>query len=337
MRFLRCIDKQMKVSVIIPVYNVEKYIKRCLESIERQTLKDFELVIINDGSQDDSQKIIDEFTEKKTCEVQCLIKKNEGQAAARNKGIKMAHGEYIAFVDSDDYLEDDYLETLYNAAQENGSQVVVCGYYQVDERGKMLRKVQITNKNVAPYERAGMSVVWGKLFERKFLIENNFEFQEGGKIFEDVPYAICTKFQSENPIAIKYCGYYYVQRVGSTMNSTTVKSNRFPYEKMTEAIESSNIKVSTEIKKKLEFEVLHFWAGFLFRYCRKAEIEDIKKLVDYSKKILADYFPEYFRNPYVGITKNREQPLIDRCAVWVFVLMNRLGCINLFVKIITRI
>ena len=94
----------VKVSVIVPVYNVEKYIDKCLTSLVNQTLKDIEIIIVNDGSPDKSQKIIDKYV-KKHSNIKSYIKKNGGISSARNYGLKYAHGEYIAFVDSDDYVD----------------------------------------------------------------------------------------------------------------------------------------------------------------------------------------------------------------------------------------
>lgn len=277
----------IKVSIIIPVYNAEKYLKKCLDSIERQTMKEYEIVFVNDGSTDNTKQIIEEFKNKKICQVRCKDKKNAGQAAARNEGLAMAEGEYVAFMDSDDYIKPDYLEKLYQAAVEYNSQAVTCGYYMVDEQGKLIRKIRMSENGVERYGRAGMYVVWCRLYKRDFLQEHQFRFQEGGKIYEDAPYSICTKFQSQNPIAIDYEGYYYVQRPGSTMSSGAVKSSRFPFEKMTEAIESSLAVVDAQGRERLEFEVLHFYAGFFFRYCRKAKKEDLDVLVKYARKILS--------------------------------------------------
>lgn len=356
-------ENNIKISVIIPVYNAEKYLEKCLESIAQQTVNDFELVLINDGSKDSSQQIIDAFIEKnnrqeqgRISSIQCKVKENAGQAAARNDGLTMAQGEYIAFIDSDDYMEPDYLETLYKAAVENDSEMVTCGYSMVDHKGNLIRKVRMSEKGAIAYGRAGMYVVWCRLFKREFLVKNNFAFQEGGKIYEDVPYSIAAKFISKNPIVIDYEGYYYVQRPGSTMSSGAVKSSRFPYEKMMEAVEKSLQGIQSETnqdensmadadlrqeaavdrKNRLEFEVLHFFAGFFFRYCRKAKKQDIDELVRYARELIDKYFPKYYKNPYVGIFKNKQQPFIDRAAVRVLVWTNRMGILGGFVKLITR-
>ena len=116
-----------KVSVIVPVYNVEKYIEKCLNSLVNQTLKDIEIIIVNDGSKDNSDKIIKIYQEKYD-NIIYLTKKNGGLSDARNYGIPYAKGEYIAFLDSDDYVENDIYEKMYNKAKENNSDYVECDF-----------------------------------------------------------------------------------------------------------------------------------------------------------------------------------------------------------------
>ena len=117
---------KIKVSVIVPVYNVEKFIDKCLNSIVNQTLKEIEIIVVNDGSPDNSQKIIDKYVKKYPEKVQSFIKENGGQGSARNLGIEKAKGEYISFVDSDDWLDLDALEKMYSLAKKDNSDIVIC-------------------------------------------------------------------------------------------------------------------------------------------------------------------------------------------------------------------
>lgn len=117
---------RIKVSVIVPVYNVEKYIDKCLNSLVNQTLNEIEIIIVNDGSPDNSQKIIDKYVKKYPNKVKSFIKENGGQGSARNLGLKYAKGEYISFVDSDDWIDFDALEKMYNLAKKEKSDIVIC-------------------------------------------------------------------------------------------------------------------------------------------------------------------------------------------------------------------
>lgn len=115
----------IKISVIIPVYNVEKFISKCLDSIVNQTLKDIEVIVVNDGSPDNSQKIIDKYAKKYSI-IKSYIKENGGQGSARNLGLEKANGEYISFVDSDDWLDLNALEEMYTIGKKENSDIVIC-------------------------------------------------------------------------------------------------------------------------------------------------------------------------------------------------------------------
>ena len=117
---------KIKVSVIVPVYNVEKYIDKCLDSLVNQTLKDIEIIVVNDGTPDNSQKIIDKYVKKYPNKVKSFIKENGGLGSARNLGMEYAKGEYISFVDSDDWIDFDALEKMYDLAKKEKSDIVIC-------------------------------------------------------------------------------------------------------------------------------------------------------------------------------------------------------------------
>ncbi|WMJ23076.1 glycosyltransferase family 2 protein [Paludicola sp. MB14-C6] len=116
----------MKVSVIVPVYNAEKYLEKCLNSLVNQTLNEIEIIIVNDGSTDDSQKIIDQFVQQYPTKIKSFIQKNAGQAVARNFGLKHITGECIGFVDSDDWVDEDMYEQLFHHMIDNDADIAVC-------------------------------------------------------------------------------------------------------------------------------------------------------------------------------------------------------------------
>ena len=142
-----------QISVIIPAYNVEKHITRCLRSLENQTLKQIEIIVIDDGSADGTQQAIRAFMEETKLLVRLFSDSNHGQAYARNFGMRQAEGTYLAFIDSDDYLEPDYLENLYETAQACQSDVVNSGYRVVKEDGSIVSEV-----NVSPFSK--VSGIW---------------------------------------------------------------------------------------------------------------------------------------------------------------------------------
>lgn len=323
-----------KISVIIPAYNVEAHIATCLASLERQTHENLEVILINDGSADKTEEIIKAYMGKSRLEIRYFSQTNHGQAYTRNFGTKQASGEYIAYIDSDDYLDADYLARLYETAETYESDVVNSGYRVVKEDGTVLTEVNISPfLAVSDFGRAGVFVVWSKLFRTSFIREKQLSFPEG-KLYEDVPFSIAAKFQGKNVKSISYIGYNYVQHENSTMSSA-VKSSRFPYKEL-EAVLSETVSLEHVCKKELEFEVLHFFAGFLFLYCKKAGREDVISFCDYASGVMAKYFPDYKKNPYVGLFRSKELPFTYRAAIKAFVILNRMHLLKAFTLAITK-
>lgn len=126
----------IKVSIIVPIYNVEKYLDRCMESLLNQTLKDIEIIMVDDGSPDNCPKMCDEYA-KKDSRVKVIHKRNAGLGEARNSGLKIISGKFVAFVDSDDFVELDMYEKLYTAAENMKSDTVYCGFSKYLSNGKL--------------------------------------------------------------------------------------------------------------------------------------------------------------------------------------------------------
>ena len=182
-------NKVKKVSIIIPVYGVEQYISKCLDSLVNQTLEDIEIVVVNDGSPDNSQKIIDKYVKRYPDKVKSYIKENGGQGSARNYGIKYATGEYIGYVDSDDYVEKDMYERLYNKAKEDDLDIVICGSYNVveetDEKTTDLDRIIFDNKKLNAF--FGRMAVWNKIYKKSLV--SNMKFRS--KVwYEDLDFTV---------------------------------------------------------------------------------------------------------------------------------------------------
>ena len=129
----------IKVSVIVPVYNVEKYLEKCLDSLVNQTLKEIEIIIVNDGSPDNSHKIIDKYT-KKYKNIKAYLKENGGLSDARNYGLKKASGEYIAFLDSDDFVKEDMYQKMYEKAKSGNFDMIVCDLNYKSENSSVIQR-----------------------------------------------------------------------------------------------------------------------------------------------------------------------------------------------------
>lgn len=167
---------KIKVSIIVPIYNAEKTIKRCLDSIINQTYKDLEILLINDGSKDNSLEIIKKYKDKR---IKIIDKKNEGVAKTRNLGIKKASGQYIMFIDNDDYIDKEYVQNYVENIDNND--VIMGGYKRVSSK-KVLFQYSLKQ---SLWSRYIVMAPWAKLYNKKFLIDNDINFFDY-KIGEDV-------------------------------------------------------------------------------------------------------------------------------------------------------
>ena len=202
--------KMVKVSVIVPVYNVEDYLEKCLDSVIGQTFEDIEIICVNDGSTDNSLDILNEY-EKKDNRIKVISQENAGLAEARNVGMKHACGEYLLFLDSDDWLELECIEELYANAKNNDSDMVLFNSIEIKENNQTRERIYIKPKKNEKIDFDNFSfdysfkkrlvmnslfVVWSKFYKTSFLKENKIEFKDF-RLFEDVPFHIETMIRAE--------------------------------------------------------------------------------------------------------------------------------------------
>ena len=181
----------MKVSVIVPVYNTEKYLKNCIDSLLKQNFEDYEIIVINDLSPGNAEEIIKSYNDKKI--VYIKNKTNKGIGYNRNLGIKKAKGEYVCFIDSDDYVKEDFISKMYNYSKENNLDLCVCDYVNVDEKGNTLEEFNLSNFGITNYEQNNKILCeinlgpCNKLFKKDMLIKNKIKFSEKLK-YEDLSF-----------------------------------------------------------------------------------------------------------------------------------------------------
>lgn len=219
--------EEIKISVIIPAYNVEKYINRCLESIISQTLKDIEIIVVNDGSTDSTLKKIAVFMEKDK-RIKLINKCNEGVSSARNEGIKKSKGNYIFYVDGDDFIKKTTLEELYNYAIRKDLDVVTSDIYiyKNEKIINTMKDIEIKNEEIISpkdylvkfFNNEGTYAVWNKLWKKELYIKNNIFFPENLSYGEDgctIPRLI---INSKKIGKINKCFYYYCMNEESAMH-----------------------------------------------------------------------------------------------------------------------
>lgn len=216
----------VKVSVVVPVYNTEQFLPRCLDSLVSQTLDEIEILVINDGSPDHAQAVIDSYAGRYPSKIRSFTKENGGLSEARNDGLRYASGEFIGFVDSDDFVLPDMFEKLYRRATETDAEVVCCSFFRIEGQtaaeelltkredlfGKSARALPEVLKVVRPF-------AWNKLYRRDFWLRGGYQFP-GRQCYEDIAviYGILLQANKIEYVAAPlYC--YRAGREGAITNS----------------------------------------------------------------------------------------------------------------------
>lgn len=212
------------LSIIVPVYKVENYLQKCIDSILAQTFTDFELILVDDGSPDNCPALCDAAAAK-DARIRVLHQKNGGLSAARNAGLDVARGEWIGFVDSDDYIAPEMYETLYKAVQSTGADLALCDYVKVDETGALCTQthVAVPQKSLTGRELlqkaywTTVQIACNKLYHRTIFAQLRYPV---GKLNEDffvIP-EIC--LNTQKAVVVPDVLYYYVQRGDSIMGKS---------------------------------------------------------------------------------------------------------------------
>lgn len=218
------------VSIVVPIYNVELYIDDCINTLINQTYKKIEIILVDDGSTDNSQKICEEYA-KQDSRIKVLHKENGGLSDARNKGLDVAQGKYIIFVDSDDFVNIYFVEKLYKSCVQNESDISVCKYQEIKSKKEAAWKKQINSNNrtmtgreyiIDMYngesEKLGF-VAWNKIYKKDLFINNNIRYPKG-KYYEDTFTTFRLLYTTKKITVINDTLYYYRIREGSIMTSS---------------------------------------------------------------------------------------------------------------------
>ncbi len=211
-----------KISIIVPVYNVEKYIDKCLKSLTQQTLQDIEIIIVNDGSLDKSIDIIKKYVKQNPTKIKYYEKKNGGLSSARNYGLEYATGEYIAFLDSDDYVETNMYEEMYILAKKENADMVECDFLWEWEYGKKIFDKRREYKIKEEMMKKPRVVAWNKIYKREILNKYKIRFPEG-LIYEDMEFFYKLLPHINKMSYLNKYFVHYTQREDSITNRQTEK------------------------------------------------------------------------------------------------------------------
>lgn len=239
-----------KISIIVPVYNAEKYLARCIDSILNQTFTDYEVLLVNDGSTDDSLLVCKSYVEKDS-RIKLIDKENGGLSSARNVGLKQASGEYIGFVDNDDWISENFYERLYTVINQTDCDIAFCDVIRKNEK---VHKVRLNLKSVQVEEEINKKLelaqfnshrgVWNKLYKR-YLFDNGLQFEEG-KDYEDGLFTLQALCQCKNIVSVPDAYYFYFINPKSIVRSKP--SLRMQQEKITSRIYVLNYATKQGIK-----------------------------------------------------------------------------------------
>lgn len=285
------------ISIIVPVYNAEKYIERCIVSLINQSKKDIEIILINDGSSDNSKKIIEKFDDPR---IKYFEQQNKGIGKTRNRGINESHGKYIMFVDSDDYLPQNSCETFWNYVEKDSADLIVSDYYK-DIKGD-ISIVKIDNFKPASLNEDGSLLLkinlgpCNKIYSSKLIKDNKIYFNEDYK-YEDVPFVLeCIKNANRIIKINEPLSYYYIH---SGSETTTRNEKIFDIIKI---IDLSRKIVSDDCLKEymdiLTIEILvNYTIQQRYQKDKKLRNKFIDECFSYLKKNIADYKDKkYYRN-----------------------------------------
>ncbi|MBQ2835559.1 MAG: glycosyltransferase [Clostridia bacterium] len=285
------------ISVIVPIYNVEKYVKRCIDSIINQTYTNLEIILVDDGSPDNCGKICDEYAEK-DARIKVIHKENGGLSDARNAGIDIAKGEYIAFVDSDDFIATNMYEVLYKNIKETNSDIAIANYYKFESEDEIVdasldEKIIVYNKEEMfnhMYDDYLLTVVaWNKLYKREMFSELRYPV---GKLIEDSAIIHYLIDKTTKIVITNLQLYFYYQRTNSIMNISKVAlldELDFVYDRV-KFLEKKNMKDS-----KVYYGTIDVYVNrFIELYCKFTETKQYprelyKKYFKTMKKLLKEY------------------------------------------------
>lgn len=311
-----------KVSVIVPIYNVERYLPRCMNSILNQTLKDIEIILIDDGSPDNCSQMCDEYA-KEDPRIKVVHKKNAGLGYARNSGLDIATGEYVAFVDSDDYVKTNMYETLYRKAKENTADVVYCDFkksytdgavyefhhpqeytcFEGEKIDQLLLNFISSSQNIKKDFQYEMSV-WHGIYSLPLIQRYNVRFlSEREYLSEDLPFQVLFLKHSYKAIYLSDCFYYYcMNNIGSLTHASYSSDKLRRTLKLVDFLHKETIRLDLSGFHVKRFFISYLRAllyGVVVSKCR------VKKKLSYAKELDSSFVWEQIHGfPYSCLNLN---------------------------------
>ena len=333
------------VSIVLPAYNAENYIEETINSLLKQSFKEIEIICVNDGSKDDTLNILKKL-QKQDERIKIINKKNEGVWRARLDGIEKAQGQYISFVDSDDYVEENFIERLYNSVKVNGSDISICGFKRIDEKTKktLSQEMKYEEKRIIEKNKNFEEVIsintalWNKLFKASILKQIK-DLKEPPRILEDMMFLAMVYLKIKKISFVDDYLYNYIVREGSAMNTLKKEEIRSIQNAMIE-IKEEYIKYKSgqeELDILSSMAFLHFGVSLMLRASNDNNCnfkEEYKNNLIY----LNNNFKEWKKTEYLKILyclKNKSSNL-KLAIVKKIYIFHMFGIFISFYKFITK-
>jgi len=317
------------VSVVVPIYNVEQYLEKCVESICRQTYENLEIILVNDGSPDQCGQMCEEYA-KMDNRIKVIHKKNGGLSDARNSGVKLATGKYLLFVDSDDYIAKDLVEKTVTVAEKNNCDMVLYDYYYVEPDNVEIRSTIVPANKVISLEQEhtlllAATSACAKLFNREFYVKANCPFPQG-IYFEDLATTSIFFMRAKRVYYLKEPLYYYINRENSIMTGKNFEKSS--HDKLV-ALEH----ILSAYKKEGKYEEYHQELEYLVfanEYFEPSKVlalagEDGEYLEKY-RKYMYETFPDIHNNKYVKNMGKKDKIhlwILDHKQYWMMRLLSK--------------
>ena len=326
------------LSIVALVYNLEKYLPRCLDSLVNQTLENIEIICVDDGSTDSAPKIIDEYASKYPNKVKAYHKKNGGEFTTRNYGIEKASGEYITFVDTDDYVEPNWAEKLYNAAKENDADLAVCGFERID-----LKTNKIVSKDMTGYGNTVKTITpiddfcvfinpapWNKIFKLEKIKDLRFQ---NFRNFNDMIFLASSYSKIEKIVFVPDVLYHYYLRYDSQIHSVN-SEDVDNFKKYLLELKKLYVKENKyeDMKYIIDFMAfLHLGMSVMYRASYDKSI-NMKVMLKNTIKYLDENFSTWRKSPFLKFRYSVKRGL-KRIALSVIAFLYRHHMAGLYIFI----
>ncbi len=318
----------IKVTIIVPVYNAEKYIEQCINSIINQSLTEIEIIIVNDGSVDNSLQAIKKISGG-DARIQIIDQQNMGVSAARNNGIKMAQGEFIGFVDADDWVEANMFEVLYNEITSTGSDFAICNINGIDGDKVVNKRLRLTPGVIDLHSDKGREITnflrfaydnanWNKLYNTEILKRNSIMFNEELTVWEDLLFNLYYIHFANQGVVTDQCLYNYRSHQGSVMGSKGadhIKQFNLLYDNFIDFARQNNFEKEEDVFRKEILE--NCYSSCIMWALNRSKIEGssiVKIFKQFNKEIkrINSGAYTYVKSEATGIRRIKENLLYNK-------------------------